>query len=64
MRRYYVAESEAGQLVNQINQQQSKMGIFVNITIKPYRGKKYDPKKRLLLLWDDWRACGTIPPLV
>lgn len=50
MRRYYVAKSEADQLIGRINQQQSKTGIFANIAIKPYRGKKYDPQNTVVVV--------------
>ena len=49
MRRYYVAKSEADRLISRINQQQSKTGIFVNVAIKPYRGKKYDPQNTVVV---------------
>jgi len=47
---YYVLKSETSQIVDQINQKQSKSGIFVNISIKPYRGKKYDPQNTVVIV--------------
>lgn len=50
MRRYYADESEVDRLVNRINHQQSQKGIFVNIAVKPYRGKKYDPQRTVVVV--------------
>lgn len=50
MRRYYVDKSKADQLVKRINQQQSKSGVFINIAIKPYHGKKYDPQNTVVVI--------------
>ncbi len=50
MCRYYVAKSEANQIVDRLNRQQSKSGIFVNISIKSYRGKKYDPQNTVVVV--------------
>lgn len=49
MRRYYATKSEANQIVDRLNRQQSKSGIFVNISIKPYHGKKYDPQNTVVI---------------
>ena len=50
MRHYYVTKLEAKQLVDRLNRQQSKSGIFANISIKPYRGKKYDPQNTVVVV--------------
>lgn len=50
MRRYYVAKSDIDRIVNQINRYQNKKGIFVNIAVKPYRGKKYDPPNTVVVV--------------
>lgn len=50
MLRYYVAKSDVDQIVNQLNRHQNKTGIFVNITVKPYRGKKYDPQNTVVVV--------------
>ena len=49
MRRYYATKLEAKQIVERINRQQSKSGIFANISIKPYRGKKHDPQNTVVI---------------
>lgn len=50
MRRYYVAKSDVDRIVNQITRQQNKKGIFVNVAVKPYCGKKYDPQNTLVVV--------------
>ena len=50
MRRYYVAKSDTDRIVNQINRQQSKTSIFVNITVTPYHGNKYDPQNTVVVM--------------
>lgn len=50
MKRYYVDKSTADQFVNRISQQQSKSGVFVNIAIKPYHGKKHDPQNTVVIV--------------
>ena len=49
MRRYYVATADVDRVINQLNRQQNKKGIFVNIAIKPYHGKKYDPQNTVVI---------------
>lgn len=50
LRRYYVAKSEVYQVISQINRQQNKRGIFVDVAVKPYRGKKYDPENTVVIV--------------
>lgn len=50
MRRYYMAKSDTDRIMNQINRQQSKTGIFVNIAVKPYHGKEYDPQNTVVVM--------------
>lgn len=50
LRRYYVAKSDVDRIVNQITRQQNKKGIFVNVTVKPYCGKKYDPQNTVVVV--------------
>lgn len=49
MRRYYVATEDVDRVINQLNRQQNKKGIFVNIAIKPYHRKKYDPQNTVVI---------------
>lgn len=49
MRRYYVATEDVDRVINQLNRQQNKRGIFVNIAIKPYHGKQYDPQNTVVI---------------
>lgn len=50
MHRYYVTKSDTDRIVNQINRKQSKTGIFVNIAVKPYHGKEYDPPNTVVVV--------------
>ena len=50
MRRYYVAISDVDWVVRQLNRQQNKKGIFVNIAVRAYHGKKYDPQNTVVIV--------------
>ena len=50
LRRYYVTKSEVYQVISQINRHQNKRGIFVNVAVKTYRGKKYDPENTVVIV--------------
>ncbi len=50
MRRYYVNKAEAENLIDRINQQQHKQNRFINISVKPYHGKKYDPTNTVVIV--------------
>lgn len=50
MRRYYVAIADVDRMINHLNRQQSKKGIFVNIAKKPYHGKKHDPQNTVVIV--------------
>ena len=43
MRRMYVEKSETRKVIEEISREQAKVNIFINIAIKPYTGKKYNP---------------------
>lgn len=51
MRRYYyVAIEDVDRVIFQLNRQQNKKGIFVNIAVKPYHGKEYDPQNTVVIV--------------
>lgn len=41
-RRIYVHKDDVDTKVSQINHQQAEAGIFVNISVESYKGKKHD----------------------
>lgn len=41
-RRLYVSKDEVDKVIDQIGRQQHRANCFVNIEVKPYKGKKYD----------------------
>ena len=48
--RYYVKATEAHAKIMQITQQQVKANHFVNVAVKPYKGKKYDPIQTVVIV--------------
>lgn len=49
-RRLYVRKDEIDDVVSQITQQQIKANRFVNVEIRPYKGKKYDPDQTAVVI--------------
>lgn len=49
-RYYYVRVTEAHAKIMQITRQQIKTNCFVNISVKSYRGKKYDPLQTVVVV--------------
>jgi len=49
-RYYYVATTDIVWLISRLVRQQSQIGMSVNITIKPYHGKKYDPQNTVVIV--------------
>lgn len=50
MTRIYVDKSDVDKTVANINHQQSQAGVFINIAVKPYMGKKYDPARTAVIV--------------
>lgn len=49
MRRIYIPKEKTPEALEQITREQSRRGVFVNVEVKPYRGRKYDPEKTTVI---------------
>ena len=50
MRRIYISKTEVPEALARINRLQNARKEFVNVAVKPYRGKKYDPESTAVLV--------------
>ena len=50
MKRYYIEKSKMDNFLKEITAAQQKTNIFSNVSVKPYRGKKYDPRNTVVVV--------------
>ena len=50
MKRYYIEKSKMDNFLKEITAAQHKANIFSNVSVKPYRGKKYDPQNTVIVV--------------
>ena len=50
MKRYYIEKSKRYNCLKEITATQQKTNIFANVSVKPYRGKKYDPRNTVVVV--------------
>ena len=50
MKRYYIEKSKMDNFLKEITAAQQKTNIFANVSVKPYRGKKYDPRNTVVVV--------------
>ena len=50
MRRIYINRSDVPEVLAEINRRQIARREFVNVQVKPYRGKKYDPESTAVIV--------------
>lgn len=50
MKRYYIEKSKIDNFLKEITEAQQKANIFSNVSVKPYRGKKYDPEDTVVVV--------------
>ena len=50
MKRYYIDKSKMDNFLKEITAAQHKANIFSNVSVKPYRGKKYDPRNTVVVV--------------
>ena len=50
MRRIYVDKSEVDKAIAEINSTQNRAKMFINVAVKPYKGKKYDPDRTAVIV--------------
>lgn len=50
MKRYYTKKSDVKSLLKKITEAQQKANNFCNVSVKPYRGKKYDPRNTVVVV--------------
>ena len=50
MKRYYIEKSKMDNFLKEITEAQQKANIFSNVSVKPYRGKKYDPRNTVVIV--------------
>ena len=52
MKRIYVDKSKVNETIAAINKEQAKRSLYINVTVKPYHGKKYDPQNTVVIIID------------
>ena len=50
MKRYYIKKSDVESFLKEVTAAQQKANIFCNVSVKPYRGKKYDPEDTVVVV--------------
>lgn len=50
MKRYYINKADTEKVIDQITAAQRKANNFCNVTVKPYKGKKYDPANTVVVV--------------
>ena len=50
MKRYYIKKSDVESFLKEVTAAQQKANIFSNVSVKPYRGKKYDPQNTVVVV--------------
>ena len=50
MKHYYIEKSKMDNFLKEITAAQQKANIFSNVSVKPYRGKKYDPQNTVVVV--------------
>ena len=50
MKRYYIKKSDVESFLKEITATQQKANNFCNVSVKPYRGKKYDPRNTVVVV--------------
>lgn len=50
MKRIYVDKRDINTTIEQLRRKQCKANCFVNIAVKPYKGKKYDQKTTAVIV--------------
>lgn len=50
MKHYYIEKSKMNNFLKEITAAQQKANIFSNVSVKPYRGKKYDPRNTVVVV--------------
>ena len=50
MRRIYVEKNSVPAALAAITREQAARGVFVNVAVKPYKGKKYDPANTAVIV--------------
>lgn len=49
MKRYYINKEDTSRVLQAITQAQVKNNCFVNVSVKPYKGKKYDKENTVVI---------------
>lgn len=49
MKRYYIDKSQTENFIQKITKKQIKENWFCNVSVKPYKGKKYDPENTVVI---------------
>lgn len=50
MTRLYVNEKEVNDILTKITKDQIKRNLFVNVSVKEYRGKKYPENTKVIVI--------------
>ena len=50
MKRYYIEKSKMDNFLKEITAAQQKTNIFANVSVNPYRGKKYDTRYTVVVV--------------
>jgi len=49
MKRYYIDKQQTENFIQEITRKQKKMKRFCNVSVKLYRGKKYNPSNTVVV---------------
>lgn len=49
MTRYYINKKDIDKTLQKITEAQTKSRVFVNVSVKPYHGKKYDRENTVVI---------------
>lgn len=50
MKRLYIDRAQLDRVLNEITKAQAKVNCFTNVEVKPYTGKKYDPRNTCMVV--------------
>lgn len=50
MTRYYIDKAQTQEVLQAISEAQREANCYVNVQVKPYRGKKYNPDTTVVIV--------------
>ena len=50
MKRIYTKKKDADRIMSEISKAQKRANVFINVSVKPYKGKKYSKSDTVVIV--------------